>query len=99
MTAQSTSRPSFNKAVTGVVVVAVAFVFVLLVMGIVLALLGKDPGRTLQEFIRYTLGNEQGRADVIMTALPLLLCASGLLVTFTAGLWNIGIEGQIVMGS
>jgi simple sugar transport system permease protein len=99
MTAQSTSRPSLNKTVTGVVVVVVAFVLVLLVLGIVLLLLGKDPVRTLQEFIRYTVSNDQGRADVIMTALPLLLCASGLLVTFTAGLWNIGIEGQIVMGS
>ena len=29
---------------------------------------------------------------------PLLLCASGLLFTFRAGLWNIGIEGQMVMG-
>jgi simple sugar transport system permease protein len=30
---------------------------------------------------------------------PLLLCATGLLVTYTAGLWNIGVEGQMVMGS
>lgn len=30
---------------------------------------------------------------------PLLLCATGLLVTFTAGLWNIGVEGQMIMGS
>jgi ABC-type uncharacterized transport system permease subunit len=30
---------------------------------------------------------------------PLLLCATGLLVTFRAGLWNIGVEGQMVMGA
>ncbi|RUM37166.1 MAG: ABC transporter permease [Desulfobulbus sp.] len=30
---------------------------------------------------------------------PLLLCSSGLLFTFRAGLWNIGIEGQMVMGA
>jgi simple sugar transport system permease protein len=30
---------------------------------------------------------------------PLFLSATGLLVTFTAGLWNIGIEGQIIMGA
>jgi simple sugar transport system permease protein len=30
---------------------------------------------------------------------PLLLCAAGLLVTFTAGLWNIGVEGQMIMGA
>lgn len=30
---------------------------------------------------------------------PLLLCATGLLVTFAAGLWNIGVEGQMIMGA
>ena len=100
MSAQpTTSRPAFTKALVAVLVIVVALVLVFVLIGIVLVLLGKDPARTLQEFIRYTISNEQGRADVIMTALPLLLCASGLLVTFTAGLWNIGIEGQIVMGS
>jgi simple sugar transport system permease protein len=31
--------------------------------------------------------------------LPLLLVTSGLLFTFTAGLYNLGIEGQIVLGA
>ncbi len=30
---------------------------------------------------------------------PLLLCSCGLLFTFKAGLWNIGVEGQVVMGA
>jgi simple sugar transport system permease protein len=30
---------------------------------------------------------------------PLLLAAAGVLVTFAAGLWNIGVEGQIVLGA
>jgi len=30
---------------------------------------------------------------------PLLLCSSGLLFTFRAGLWNIGIEGQMIIGA
>jgi simple sugar transport system permease protein len=29
----------------------------------------------------------------------MLLCSAGLLITFAAGLWNIGIEGQVVMGA
>ena len=31
--------------------------------------------------------------------IPLLLSSLGLLLTFKAGLWNIGIEGQIILGS
>ena len=38
-------------------------------------------------------------ADIAMAMAPLLLCASGMLVTFAAGLWNIGIEGQMVAGA
>jgi ABC-type uncharacterized transport system permease subunit len=38
-------------------------------------------------------------ANVLVTWVPLLLVSAGLLVTFSAGLWNIGIEGQITMGA
>ncbi|WP_343406274.1 hypothetical protein [Candidatus Amarolinea dominans] len=40
------------------------------------------------------------RLAYVLTAwAPVLLCAAGLLVTFAAGLWNIGIEGQVVLGA
>jgi general nucleoside transport system permease protein len=38
-------------------------------------------------------------ANVLVSWVPLLLATSGLLITFTVGLWNIGIEGQITLGA
>ncbi len=38
-------------------------------------------------------------SQVLSIWVPLLLCSCGLLFTFKAGLWNIGIEGQVVMGA
>jgi ABC-type uncharacterized transport system permease subunit len=38
-------------------------------------------------------------SDVLVSWVPLLLVTAGLLVTFTVGLWNIGIEGQITLGA
>jgi general nucleoside transport system permease protein len=38
-------------------------------------------------------------ANVLVSWVPLLLSTAGLLITFTAGLWNIGIEGQITLGA
>jgi ABC-type uncharacterized transport system permease subunit len=38
-------------------------------------------------------------ANVLVSWVPLLVTTAGLLVTFTAGLWNIGIEGQITLGA
>jgi len=38
-------------------------------------------------------------ADVAVAMVPLLLCSAGMLVTFAAGLWNIGVEGQMIAGA
>ena len=38
-------------------------------------------------------------SDVLVSWVPLLLVTPGLILTFTVGLWNIGIEGQIILGA
>ncbi len=38
-------------------------------------------------------------SQVLSVWVPLTLCACGLLFTFRANLWNIGIEGQVIMGA
>lgn len=37
--------------------------------------------------------------DTFMVWVPIALASAGLIVTFNAGMWNIGIEGQIIMGA
>ena len=46
-----------------------------------------------------SFGDRSKVLQVLAFLIPLLLSASGLLVTFTAGLWNIGVEGQIIIGA
>ena len=38
-------------------------------------------------------------SDMLMLAAPLLLCAAGLTLTFGAGLYNLGVEGQLALGA
>ncbi len=38
-------------------------------------------------------------SDMVMLAAPLVLCAAGLTLTFGAGLYNLGIEGQVTLGA
>jgi ABC-type uncharacterized transport system permease subunit len=45
------------------------------------------------------LGSTGGISSTLMAWVPLVLAAAGLVITFGAGLWNIGIEGQIIMGA
>lgn len=58
-----------------------------------------------QPFLAYknivigSLGSVNSFSNVLVAWVPLLLAASGVLITFSAGLWNIGIEGQITMGA
>jgi len=60
---------------------------------------GASPVEAFQAMWQGAFGTQDNTLSVIAFAIPLLLSSLGLLVTFTAGLWNIGIEGQIVMGA
>lgn len=66
---------------------------------IVLLLAGAPPLKAYQQLIFGSFGSITNFSDVLVAWAPLLITTAGLLVTFTAGLWNIGIEGQIILGS
>jgi simple sugar transport system permease protein len=54
---------------------------------------------TLTELALGAVGTSTKRADVAVVFVSLALASAGLLITFTAGQWNIGLEGQIGMGA
>src|SRR5438093_11837185 len=64
----------------------------------IIVLVGAPPLAVLQRMVDGAFGDDVRRGDVVAAWVPLTLCSLGLLLTFTAGLWNIGIEGQIVLG-
>ena len=60
---------------------------------------GADPAKAYTTMWNGAFGNAAKLSGVMDAWVPLVFCSVGLLITFTAGLWNIGIEGQIVMGA
>src|SRR3981081_357146 len=67
------------------------------VIGVVLfMLLGKDPVRGLYVFFVEPL---KSWYELAMKATPLLLIALGLAVCFRSNVWNIGAEGQFIVGA
>jgi general nucleoside transport system permease protein len=60
---------------------------------------GASPMDAYSNLVKGAFGSPSKWADVLMAWVPLVLCALGLTFTFTAGLWNIGIEGQMVLGA
>jgi simple sugar transport system permease protein len=76
-----------------------AVVLALLFTSVVLALANAQPFEAYKNILLGSVGSIKRFTDVLVAWVPLLLATSGLLVTFSAGLWNIGIEGQITMGA
>jgi simple sugar transport system permease protein len=74
-------------------------VFALVFTTIVLIIAKAPPLKAFSEIIKGSLGSPVKLADLLVAFVPLLLVTSGLLFTFTAGLYNLGIEGQIIIGA
>lgn len=62
-------------------------------------LLGKDPVRGLQVFFVEPVRSWYAVGELMVKATPLLLIALGLAVCFRSNVWNIGAEGQFVIGA
>ncbi len=70
------------------------------VIGTVLFLiLGKDPLRGLAVFFVEPVKSVYALTELAVKATPLLLIALGLAVSFRSNVWNIGAEGQYIVGA
>ncbi|SMX31276.1 ABC transporter permease [Actibacterium lipolyticum] len=71
--------------------------------GLLFAALGKDPFEAIRTIFWDPLFNEQfasySRPQLLVKAGPLILIAIGLSLGFRAGIWNIGAEGQYIIGA
>jgi ABC-type uncharacterized transport system permease subunit len=61
--------------------------------------LGKDPLAGLQMFLVEPLKSTYALSELSIKAVPLILIALGLAVCFKANIWNIGAEGQFILGA
>ncbi|MGQ0565276.1 MAG: ABC transporter permease [Gemmobacter sp.] len=79
-----------------------AVVLTMIAGGIMFALLGKNPFEAIRTIFWDPLFGEFAfyyRGQLLVKAGPLILIALGLSLGFRAGIWNIGAEGQYIMGA
>jgi ABC-type uncharacterized transport system permease subunit len=73
---------------------------VTVVIGVALfMLLGKDPLRGLSMFFVEPVKSAYALSELSIKAVPLVLIALGLAVCFRSNVWNIGAEGQFIVGA
>ncbi len=77
----------------------VALVATCVAGAILFACLGKDPVRGLELLFVEPIHDVAALSELAVKATPLLLIAVGLCISFRANVWNIGAEGQFVLGA
>ena len=76
-----------------------AVVVALILGGVVIAFVGGNPFLTYIYIARASFGNIGVLSDTIVKATPIILTALACSIAFRMKLWNIGVEGQFIMGA
>jgi simple sugar transport system permease protein len=76
-----------------------ALIVALMLGGVLISFAGGDPIRSYQHIAKASFGDMGVLSDTIVKATPIILAALACSVAFRMKLWNIGAEGQFIMGA
>ena len=77
----------------------IALALTVIAGGIIFALRGLNPFEALFVYFIEPLTQDWAREQLVVKAAPLVLIGAGLAVCYTANVWNIGAEGQFILGA
>ena len=78
---------------------AIAVALMVVIGMLVFSALGRDPVEGFRVFFLNPVRDLNAVTELLLKATPLVLIAVGLAVGFRANVWNIGAEGQFLMGA
>jgi simple sugar transport system permease protein len=76
-----------------------AVAFALTISGAIIAFVGGDPIRSYLHILESSFGSVGVLSDTLVKATPLILTGLACALAFRMRLWNIGAEGQFLMGA
>jgi ABC-type uncharacterized transport system permease subunit len=77
---------------------AVNLLIALLVAGVVVALVGQNPRQVMEVLVHGAFGTQRGLSYTLYYATTFIFAGLAVSVAFHGGLFNIGVEGQAVVG-
>lgn len=93
-------EPRISRARYYALIAPLAAVATSMLAGVVLmSLLGVPPLRALYQLYLAPLSSAYNIGEVLLKMAPLLIIAQGLAIGFRAKIWNIGAEGQLILGA
>jgi len=91
-------RPQPSQAMT-IASPLIALAITVLLGVLLFVALGKDPLRGLQMFFVEPIRSGYAWSEIAIKATPLALIALGLSICYRSNVWNIGAEGQYILGA
>lgn len=91
------ARPHRSRLLE-VIAPLLAIAAALVIGAALLAMMGKSPVRAFYVYFADPLADSYGLQEIAVKAAPLILIAIGLSFCYRANLWNIGAEGQFIVG-
>jgi simple sugar transport system permease protein len=92
------ARPESSRAMM-VVAPLLAIAATVVAGGLLFAALGFDPVAALATFFIKPIGDLPGVSEWLLKAAPQALIGGGLALGFRGNVWNIGAEGQLIIGA
>ena len=96
LTIEKIQTPSARKVT---VVTLLSIVSALMTAAVIFSLYGLSPWTSLDLILTHTLGTVHGWSEVVRRATPVLIIGLGMLVGAQAQLWNVGADGQLLIGA
>src|SRR6202789_3394232 len=88
-----------RSAVIAVASPLIAVALAVVTFAILFAIMGKDPIRALYVYFIEPLTDSFTLQEMVVKATPLVMIAVGLALCYIANIWNIGAEGQFIVGA
>jgi len=81
------------------IIIIISIFLSLFISSLIFSLRGINPFFALYKIIFSSFGSLYGIKETITKAIPLMLCGIGLSIAFKGKFWNIGAEGQLLIGA
>lgn len=93
------NRNFARETATEALLVTIALLIALAVGSVLILIYGRSPAQVYALMLSRTWGNTYGLGQVLFRATPLVFTGLSVALAFRAGLFNIGAEGQLLVGS
>jgi len=91
-------KPEVSQKQYTIILIA-AITLALLTSGLFILLLGLNPFQVYLAMLKGAFGTTYRMQQTVIVAIPLVITSLGIAVAFKMKFWNIGAEGQIMMGA